>query len=105
MTATKVTFGGDPPPGRTTSYDWDSIAAELRAKPGEWGLIFRDDRYSLVAALTNGSIASLRGDEHGTFQARTTNNRTVTEGDGVSRRHCELWLCFTPHKTTKRKGK
>jgi hypothetical protein len=98
----KMKFG-DPPARRTTAYDWHEIAAQLKARPGEWAEVFTQDRYSLVAAITANNISAF-ADDGGTFEVRTTNNKYVEEDDGVVRRLCDLWLRFVP-STPKRKRK
>lgn len=80
---------GEPPERRATTYDWENIAKQLRAKPGEWARVFADDRYTLVTAINNGGIAALRREKG--FDTRTANNHVV---DG--RRHCELWMTYVP---------
>lgn len=95
---------GEPPPGRTTAHDWVSIAATLRSKPGVWHEVFTNDRYSLVAAVSTGSVTVFQSDSEGQFETRTCNNHNVEESDGVTRRHCDLWMQFVP-TPTKRKGK
>lgn len=56
----------DPPPEQTgrhkhRRFDHPSIAAELRAQPGRWGLIFVGSRASrLATSITNGVLAAYR---------------------------------------------
>jgi hypothetical protein len=81
---------GTPPPQRQSPYDWDKIAAELRNKPGEWGLIFEGDKTSLVTAIRLNGIKALKA--HKGFEVRTSNN---VKG---SPRTCDLWLRYVPEK-------
>jgi hypothetical protein len=81
---------GTPPPQRKSPYDWDSIAEQLRKKPGEWALIFEGDKTSLVTAIRIDGIRALRPRKG--FETRTTNN---TKG---SPRTCDLWMRYNPEK-------
>lgn len=81
---------GEPPITRGQSYDWNAIAKDLRANPGEWALIFEGDRHSLVSAVRNGGITALSPAKG--FGSRTTNNTHDDEG----RRHCDLWMTYDP---------
>jgi len=82
--------GWQEPPARRQSYDWPTIADELRKRPMEWGLIFKQDRTSLVNALRQGAITALHPDLG--FQIRTANNTRVPT------RKCDLYLRFNPDK-------
>lgn len=90
---------GDPPVLRTSRYDWDQIAETLKGRPDEWAEVFNQDRYSIVAAITNGAILAFADDGTGTFEVRTTNNRFVEQDDGKTRRLCDLWMRFVPTQT------
>ena len=80
----------DPPPARGSSYDWEGIAAVLRARPGEWAKVFERDRTSVVNAIRNDSIAALPLDQ---FEVKTRDNRrSDPELDGA--RTCSLWLRY-----------
>lgn len=80
---------GDPPSGRATSYDWPSIAEDLRGRPGEWAEVFTQDRHSLVSAIRNGGIPALAPSRG--FASRTTNN--VRD---MGARICDLWMMYDP---------
>lgn len=103
MVTTKVKFG-EPPPRRAQSYDWSAIAKQLKDNPNEWGRVFTNDRYSLVAAVSTEKIAVFQTTGEGHFETRTENNHNVEEG-GVTRRHCDLWMRFVPVKSVKKKVK
>lgn len=79
----------DPPPKRST-YDWEGIAEQLRAEPGEWFKVFERGRISVVNAIRNDSIAALPRSE---FEVQTRNNiREDPEFDGA--RTCSLYLRY-----------
>lgn len=61
----------DPPLGRGR-YDWNQIAAQLRANPGQWAKVFEFDRTSVVNAVRQGSVRVL-SPELG-FEVKTRNN-------------------------------
>lgn len=69
-------------------YDWDQIARELRADPGEWHLVFRNDRASLATAIRIHGIRILDPDLG--FQVTTRNN---TRGEP---RLCDMYLRWMP---------
>jgi hypothetical protein len=79
----------EPPPKRQ-SYDWVTIADDLRARPMEWALIFKRDRTSLVNALRQGAITPLHPDLG--FEIRSANNTR----DEDERRVCDLYLRYNP---------
>lgn len=78
------------PPPKRQSYDWGKIANDLRARPMEWALIFKNDRTSLVNALRQGSITALHADLG--FEIRTANNTREPI------RVCDLYLRYNPDK-------
>ncbi len=85
-----------PPPSRGGRFDWAQIAADLRAKPGEWAQVGtqRVPR-SVASAVRRGRITVMRPTEAGRFEVRTRNqvgenadlfirwvtSGTTTEGD------------------------
>ena len=76
------------PPSRG-SYNWDEIAEKLRENPGEWALIFKNDRRSIAVALAQGSVkAMVEG-----FEFMTRNNR-FEDRDGARRRVCDLYIRY-----------
>lgn len=85
---------GSPPPRRKSPYDWDKIAKELRAEPGEWGLIFEGDRSSLVTAIRINGIKALKSSKG--FETRTANNTRDYP------RTCDLWMRYVPEKDTEK---
>lgn len=84
-TTPKIKFG-EPPEKQTHQYDWAAVAAGLRAKPGEWGLIFTQGLTSTANAVRQG-LKDLPLDE---FEVRTANNTAD------SPRRCDLWLRYKP---------
>jgi hypothetical protein len=85
-----VSFG-TPPPRRTSPYDWEKIAADLRKNPYEWGLVFEQDKTSLVTAIRIDGIKALRKNRG--FEVRTVNNNTTS-----TPRTCDLWMRYVPEK-------
>lgn len=84
---------GTPPPRRKSPYDWDSIAAQLREKPGEWARIFEGDKASLVTAIRIDGIKALRASKG--FETRTANNTRDYP------RTCDLWMRYVPENDKK----
>lgn len=80
----------EPPPKHEPKYDWASIAAKLRKKPGEWALIYEQDRTSLSVAIKIGSIKELHPDLG--FEVRTAHNKRP-EGQP---RVCDMYLRYVP---------
>lgn len=81
------------PPKRgadTIHYDWDQVAAECRADPGEWRLVFHNDRASLATAIRIHGIKVL--DPYLGFEVTTRNN---TRGEP---RMCSMWVRWNPAK-------
>ena len=91
----KVEFG-QPPPKRTSRYDWEKIAEKLRANPGEWARIFENDLTSLATAIRIYGIKALRPDRG--FEVRTSNNKRGTP------RTCDLWLRYNPERDTQKEN-
>lgn len=89
--SSKVKFGEPPPVRETAPYDWQKIAGQLRKKPGEWALIFEQDKQSLATAIRLNGIKVLRA-ENG-FEMRTANNRRHAQP-----RLCDLWMRYNPDK-------
>jgi hypothetical protein len=90
----------EPPPRRTHNYDWDQIADELRAEPGQWHLIFEGGKHSLVTAIRIDGIRALRKDKG--FEVRTTNNIRPKQGS-PDKRTCDLYLRYNPAADTERR--
>lgn len=93
----------EPPPAQRGRYDWAAIAAQLRAKPGEWAKVFDRDLTSVVNAIRIGGIKDLPLNKgEGGFEVTTTNNRREDpDFDGV--RTCTLFLRYVPEP--KKKGR
>lgn len=87
-TIDKVAWANPPP--RRALYDWAKIAEQLKAKPMEWGLVFKGDRTSVVNALRQGAVGAMHPE--GGFEFRTANNVR----DPV--RTCDLYVRFNPAK-------
>lgn len=85
-TVSQVKWESPPATGKV-KYNWPKIAARLRAKPGEWALIYRQDRLSVANAVRQGHVRDvLPGDG---FEVRTANTNTVD-------RTCSLYLRWNP---------
>ena len=91
-------FDADGPPERS-AYDWDYIAGQCLKSPGEWYLVFTQDRHSIATSLRAGNAAAIRpvvnanqGRHHG-FEVRT-GNTIMASGDQP--RLCSLWLRYLP---------
>lgn len=80
----------EPPPRRDRRYDWEAIARQLRAHPGEWAKVFEDDLTSLVVAIRGQKIVPMQRDKG--IEIRTTNNTRVPQ------RRCTLWARYVPDK-------
>lgn len=76
-------------PPKKVMYDWEHIAATLRADPGEWYKIFDRDRVSVANAIRmNGIKAVLVSDG---FEVQTANNDKAA-------RMCTLYLRYVKPK-------
>lgn len=87
----KVKFGDPPQPRQPAPYNWSDIAAQLRRRPGEWALIFENDKTSYVTSIRLNGISALRRDKG--FEVRTENNKRQPPP-----RTCDLWLRYNPDK-------
>lgn len=99
MTKAKSQITFEEPPDKVR-YDWDAIATQLRAKPGEWAKVFENDRTSLATAIRIRGVQALHPDKG--FEVRTRNNKKFP-----TPRTCTLYLRYVPEKdtTTSKKGK
>lgn len=95
MTEPKGIEAWENPPERPTRYDWSTIAAQLRRRPGKWAKVFDRDRTSLVVALRSGHIKALHPDLG--FECTTSNNKRDVA------RTCTLHMRYVPEKDTERK--
>jgi hypothetical protein len=77
------------PPARAT-YDWASIAEQLRGDPMEWHKVFEKGRVAVSNAVRQGSIAAVHPDLG--FETTTTHNTRTPP------RTCTLYLRFNPSK-------
>jgi hypothetical protein len=88
-----VQFYDELPPTHNAGYDWSAIARRLMHSPGRWGLVFENDKVSIVTAIKAGHIAALKpwlG-----FECSTRNNYK----DG-SIRYCDLFMRYRPELVT-----
>lgn len=87
----------EPPERREQRYDWAAIAEDLRSRPGEWALIFEQDRTSLVTSFRLGGYKDLPVEE---FEYMTNHNtREFYDEDGEYHpRMCSMWLRYNPAK-------
>lgn len=90
--------GSLPPSGRNGNhpYDWRQVAEDLRAAPGEWHLVFENDRHTLAHAISQNGIVALRSSKG--FETSTRNN--VRHEDGS--RTCDLWMRYVPEQDLER---
>jgi hypothetical protein len=92
--------GWEQPSSKEVIYDWESIAEQLRSRPGEWAKIFDWDRTSVANAVRQGSVKALRPDDG--FETRTRNNTRAPV------RMCTLFMRYNPkssNNTSRKKGK
>ncbi len=82
----------EPPPVREMKYDWTAIAQRLKRKPGEWALVYSDDKQTYAVAIRSGKIAALRKSDG--FESRTAGNDNIN-------RTCALWVRFNPEADTR----
>ena len=76
-----------PPPvsvARKGRYDWAQIAANLRARPGEWLLVAPDAGLGVYSAIKRDKMTDLRSTEW-EYEAATRHNNRETG-------RCELWM-------------
>lgn len=74
------------PPRERHRFDWDTVAVQLRKRPGEWALIFKDGPETLATSARNG-VKALPLDE---FEFRTADNKRTTP------RTCTLYARYIP---------
>ena len=75
-------------PDARRSYDWPAVAEMLRSNPGKWTLVLKNERASLVRAIRQGGIASLRPTDG--FRVVTRNNTRETP------RRCDIYMAYRP---------
>lgn len=75
-----MTWETPPPTGR---YDWPSVAARLKAHPGQWLKVFDEGPVSAVNAIRQAEVAILTpvrpgrgGATFAGFEVRTRNNNS-----------------------------
>lgn len=68
-----------PPPPAGGSYDWEEVAANLRANPNQWLRVFEDGPVAVANAIRQQQIVALRprrnADNAVGFEVRTRNNK------------------------------
>lgn len=94
---TGVGFGIPPEPKRL-KYDWVKIAKRCKRRPGDWLLVFEQDKETYATAIRQGGIAALTKDKG--FELRTANNR-----QSARPRVCDLWVRYVPENDTTTKEK
>ena len=82
-------IGWERPSPSRHGYDWDSIAAQLKARPGEWLKIFEDGPTSVVNGIRNGNVKALRPVDG--FESTTRNNKKAEPGKPKT---CDLYLRY-----------
>lgn len=88
-------------PSEKKRYDWQAIASELEADPGEWYKVYDKDRHSLVIAIRNHDIKALLP-ENGFESMTRNNNRGSPQSDPPVPRTCTLYLRYMPEKDQRR---
>ncbi len=66
----------DPPKAGNCKYDHQSIAAELKANPGRWALVFENVFSSLSVSIKSGRLAAYR--PAGSFEALSASRNGST---------------------------
>jgi hypothetical protein len=87
---------GTPPPARAR-YDWVEIARKAKARPMEWGEVFKQDMVAIRNSIAQGHTLPVHPALG--FETRTANNtrgRPATEEDPGEPRLCDLWIRFNP---------
>jgi len=91
----------DPPPGpppiprvRPQAHPWDSIAEQVKQRPGEWALCLRNI-YVTATQITRGTIKAFR--PVGAFEARTVQTH---QRDEYGRPLVDLYIRYVPGKDT-----
>lgn len=86
----------DPPKPRKRNgrYDWVTIGAKLRKKPGEWAKIADRDRASIAMAIKQSSISTFLP-AHG-YEVKTANN----EKPPGKPQTCSLYVRYVPEQDT-----
>jgi hypothetical protein len=69
---------------RRGRYDWAKIAADLRARPGEWLLVSKDAGLGVYSAIKRDKMTDLRSTQWEYLAATRNNDRTTGT--------CELWM-------------
>lgn len=75
------------PPKSRHGYDWEIIGAELKARPGQWKLIFENGPTSVANGIRQGNVSRLRPEDG--FEVTTRNNRTATD---TGPKTCDMYL-------------
>jgi hypothetical protein len=87
-------IGWERPSPSRHGYDWDTIAAQLKARPGEWMKIFEEGPTSVANGIRQGHVKQLmRADG---FETTTRNNKKATE---TSPKTCDLFIRYVKKGT------
>lgn len=81
--------GWFPPPKSRHGYDWEVIAAELRARPGKWKLIYEGGKTTVANGIRQGHVNVLLPSDG--FEVTTRNNRPATSENPKT---CDLYLRY-----------
>lgn len=76
--------------GAPLNHPWDSIAEQLKARPGEWALCLRDIHVH-ATNIRHGKIKAFQ--PAGAFQTRTVQTHKV---DDKGRPTVDLYIKYTP---------
>lgn len=82
-------LGWEQPSPSRHGYDWDTIAAALRKRPGEWLKVFEHGPTSIANGIRQGNVRQLRPDDG--FEVTTRNNFRASTTD-VKR--CDMYLRY-----------
>lgn len=99
-----VAFGPLPSSGGRGKYNWEEIAARCKAQPGEWLLVYEQDRRSIAVAVRQQSVTTMAADKG--FESTTRNNKGDAEPP-----LCDLWVRYvraqdqTIKRRTRKAGK
>jgi hypothetical protein len=87
-------IGWERPSPSRHGYDWTGIAAQLKARPGEWLKIFEDGPTSIVNGIRQGNVKALRPSDG--FEVTTRHNQRAEAGQPKT---CDLYLRYVKGKS------
>jgi len=85
-TTTNLEWGPPPEKHRTEPTDWNAIAAELKANPGEWALVARNQWAAAAVRINDGLYAAFR--PAGSFEA------TARRDDDLEKPKVNIWARY-----------